>query len=98
MPDTRAALAQLFRTAGTAHHHAFASTNGDDPDWPEWYARYLAPAVPELIDTSLAPDVLADALRRVDAEQRKRAPTADWATYYADWFLARYSGEAKPQR
>jgi hypothetical protein len=36
-------LAALFREVGAAHHRAFATTNGDDPDWPTWYAEHLVP-------------------------------------------------------
>ena len=30
----------LIETA-EAHHKAFAATEGEDPDWPLWYAGYL---------------------------------------------------------
>jgi hypothetical protein len=92
--DARAELAQLFRAAGQAHHHAFAATDGDDPDWPEWYASYLVRPLSELLGTSLDREVIAAELRGVEREMRSGAPTAEWAGYYADWFLARYSVEA----
>jgi len=34
-------IAQLLRETGTAHHRAFAPTNGDDPDGPEYCAAWL---------------------------------------------------------
>lgn len=34
-------LAKLFQEAGKAHHEAFATTDGVDPEWPIWYADYL---------------------------------------------------------
>lgn len=91
MTDARAALSRLFRATGEAHHKAFAATNGDDPHWPEWYARYLALPLSELLGTEIAPDVLGFALRAVEHEMRVSAPQPDWTLYYADWFLARYS-------
>ena len=27
--------------AGRAHHQAFIETDGEDPEWPLWYASYL---------------------------------------------------------
>src|SRR5437867_6375182 len=42
-------LAALFREAGAAHHKAFAATDGEDPDWPSWYARYLAPRLQQAL-------------------------------------------------
>jgi hypothetical protein len=91
MSEPRTRIAELLRAAGQAHHHAFAATNGDDPEWPAWYARHLTPALPGLLGASLAPEALAEQLRAVDAEHRAKAPSQDWATYYADWFLARSS-------
>jgi hypothetical protein len=91
MTDSRSRIAELFRDTGQAHQHAFAATNGEDPEWPAWYARYLTPALPELLGVSLAPDGLAEQLRTVDAEHRAKAPSQDWAGYSADWFLSRSS-------
>ena len=34
-------LANLFNETAKAHHKAFAATEGEDPDWPLWYADYL---------------------------------------------------------
>ena len=34
---------------------------------------------------------LAEKLRTVDAEHRAKAPSQDWAEYYADRFLSRSS-------
>jgi hypothetical protein len=34
-------LAALFKQTGEAHHEAFLDTDGDDPEWPLWYAKYL---------------------------------------------------------
>lgn len=96
MSDPRIALATLFREAGQAHHEAFAATNGEDPDWPEWYARYLTPAVAEIVGRALPSETLASELRAVDAEMRAKAAAADWTLYYADWFLSR-TGLYAPQ-
>ena len=89
MTEPRTRIAELLRAAGQAHHHAFAATNGEDPEWPSWYARHLTPALPELLGAPLAPEALAEQLRAADAEHRAKAPSQDWAGYYADWFLSR---------
>lgn len=88
---TQQTLAEIFRGAGRAHHRAFAATNGDDPDWPEWYARDLAPTISAVLGTELRQETLSAGLRSADAEMRARAPSADWTQYYAEWFLARYT-------
>lgn len=34
-------LAELLQQTAEAHHQAFISTDGEDKDWAEWYAKYL---------------------------------------------------------
>ena len=90
----RESIATLLREAGGAHHHAFAHTNGEDPDWPRWYAEYLATPLGRLLDKPLAPAALAADLVTVDAEHRAAPGRPDWPLYYADWFLSRYGDAA----
>lgn len=82
-----ATLATLFRETGRAHHRAFASVNGADPDWPAWYAEYLAPRLERLFSAQFPVPDLAAELAALDADQRARAPGTDWAVYYANAFL-----------
>lgn len=89
----RDALAQLFRSAGQAHHRAFAAVNGDDPAWPEWYGQYLSGPLSQLLGTPLGRDQLAAELRDLDTEMRRVAPSADWTLYYAEWFLAQHAAQ-----
>ncbi|MGH2357147.1 MAG: hypothetical protein ACRDGJ_03925, partial [Candidatus Limnocylindria bacterium] len=86
-------IAALLREAGSAHHLAFAATNGDDPDWPRWYAEYLATPLAELLGRPLTVSALEADLASADAEHRTRAPSADWSSYYAGWFLERNGGQ-----
>jgi hypothetical protein len=90
---TQQTLAEIFRGAGRAHHYAFAATNGDDPEWPEWYAQDLAPTLSAVLGTELKKDRLSADLKAADADMRARAPLADWTQYYAHWMLARYSSQ-----
>jgi catechol 2,3-dioxygenase-like lactoylglutathione lyase family enzyme len=46
------ALADALRRAAAAHDHNAENTGRADPDWPDWYARYLA-------DESAGPDANA---------------------------------------
>lgn len=95
-------LARLFRDAGAAHHAAYAATNGDDPDWPDWYAAWLAAPMAELLGSALPTAALAAELRAVDAEHHRAPPGTAWPEYYAEWFLRRYpsapAGWAAPVR
>lgn len=34
-------LANLLNETAESHHNAFTVTNGEDAEWPIWYADYL---------------------------------------------------------
>src|SRR4029079_10096571 len=85
-----ARLAQLFRDAGTAHHRAFAATNGEDAEWPAWYAAYLAPRFGAMVGVMLSADRLAADLVIVDRVYRDAGSALTWSEYYVEWFLQKY--------
>lgn len=84
-------LAQLFRETGRVHHQAFRSSNGDDPDWPRWYAEYLLPRLGVMSIPNLTAAGFEADLKVVDTEQRAAPGSLTWPEYYARWFLARWS-------
>ncbi len=85
-PDPEA-LARLLRDAGSAHHSAFAHANGDDPLWPEWYARWLLPRLDgALVEDSV--EGLALLLAQLDEEHRSKAAHRPWPEHYAERLLA----------
>lgn len=83
-------LEELFRETGHAHHQAFIDTDGYDPDWPIWYAEYMLERLRRLLDAGFTKSELAYLLIRVANEQPLEAPGADWARYYAKFFIQRY--------
>ena len=92
MTDTDLALQleDLFREVGEAHHRAFIETDGADPEWPLWYADYLRERLSDLLDANFTRSELVYMLLLVANEQPLRAPGANWARYYARFFIARY--------
>jgi hypothetical protein len=92
------ALAHLFRSTVQAHHRAFAATNGEDRDWPNWYARELAGPLSSLLGSTVEPEYLAKALGQLDQDMRRRVLSVDWTLYYADWFLAASRGAGRQLR
>lgn len=34
-------VAELLHSAAETHHHVYAITEGDDPDWATWYSDWL---------------------------------------------------------
>ena len=80
----------LFREVGEAHHQAFFETDGADPEWPLWYADFLRERLGGLLDANFTRSELVYMLVLVANEQPLRAPGADWARYYAKFFIALY--------
>lgn len=86
-----AALAELFRQTGHAHHQAYLATNGADEDWSIWYANYLYDKLPAHLGVTLTRSDIVYALMRLDKELKSEAPGADWSKYYARSLVTRYS-------
>jgi hypothetical protein len=84
-------LEDLFRETGEVHHQAYIETDGADPEWPLWYAGYLQERLGRLLEASFTKSELVYLLIWVANEQPLNAPGADWARYYADFFLQRYA-------
>ena len=83
-------LEGLFREVGEAHHQAYIETDGADPEWPLWYAEYLRERLAPLLDASFTKSELVYLLLRVANEQPLNAPGANWARYYARFFIGLY--------
>ncbi len=84
-------LAELFREAGKAHHQAFSQTNGEDPEWPLWYADYLQDRIGAIAGRAFTRSELVYFLVRADKEHSQRAPRADWPAYYATLLVQLYT-------
>jgi NAD(P)H-hydrate epimerase len=76
-------VADLLLETWRAHHHAFASTDGADPEWARWYAEYLTPRLAEMLGTAFLADALAADLTRWDEEHRASGSDAPWSEVYA---------------
>jgi hypothetical protein len=84
-------LATLFREAGAAHQKAFAATDGQDPEWARWYARYLAPRLQQELGGQVDQEALAADLSHVDSDYRagEGREGEPWPEFYARWFIRR---------
>ncbi len=83
-------LEALFHEVARAHHQAYIETDGADPEWPLWYAEHLRDRLGALLDASFTKSELVYMLVLVANEQPLRAPGANWARYYAKFFLGLY--------
>lgn len=88
---TLGAWTELLSQVGPAHHRAFSATDGEDADWPSWYAAWLIerfphPA-PEVDETQLAA-LLASAAQ----EHKTSGSEEDWPGFYARFIAERLNG------
>lgn len=90
MDDKKAALVALLRQSGPAHHQAYIETDGDDPDWPIWYAEFLLDRLNALLGKALTKTQLIVLLVELDQLQRSEDPAGDWPAFYAEQIMARY--------
>jgi NAD(P)H-hydrate epimerase len=86
----RQQVADLLKEAGSAHHRAYAETDGADADWPIWYAEYLQQRLGDLLNAQFSKSELVYVLISLDREVQRVAPGADWRAYYARVLLERY--------
>ncbi len=51
--DRTARIAELLTETGKAHHQAYLATDGEDPEWPIWYAGYLREPLAQILGAEL---------------------------------------------
>ncbi len=90
MSDMNEAVVSLLRESGPAHHRAYIETDGDDPDWPIWYAGFLQDRLNALLSTELIKTQLIVLLVELDQLYRRENPTSAWPTFYAEQLLKRF--------
>ena len=90
MEDKILAVANLLQEAGHAHHEAYIATDGDDPDWPLWYADYLVDKLGILLDATLTRTQIVLLLVELDRLQQTTAPGTNWMRFYAKELVNRY--------
>ena len=90
-------LVDLFLATGRAHHEAYSATNGEDPDWPIWYAGHLQEPLSDTLQTSFTRSDLVYCVMNANFEHAARAPDSAWPEFYADQFIERYSASPAPE-
>ena len=94
--ELRNKLVDAFLEAGGAHHKAFATTDGADPEWPIWYAEHLHTTIADAVQTPFTKSQLIYCLMDADFEHAARAPESDWPEFYADHFVECFSRSSTP--
>ena len=94
--ELRNNLVDLFLETGRAHHAAFLATDGDDPDWPIWYAEHLQAPLAAALETQFTKSQLIYCVMNADFELTARAPDSEWPEFYADHFVERFAASSTP--
>lgn len=86
-PATDAALladlADLLRRAGHAHHQAYLTADGIDPDWAIWYAGYLQAHLGDRVGTVLSRSELVYRLVKAEKAHAGSGDGMSWPEFYA---------------
>jgi hypothetical protein len=88
-------VAEVLREAAGTHHRVYRITDGDDPDWPLWYAEWLATLseLPQLLDRPPTRSELAYLLVKLDREYRAGAGDEPWQEVYARELIRFFGSE-----
>jgi len=89
-------LIDVFRDAGNAHHVAFEAVDGEDPDWPIWYADHLHQPLLTFLSPRLTKSKIVYCLMAAETERQAVDPDGDWASFYAAHFLERFAPAELP--
>jgi NAD(P)H-hydrate epimerase len=84
-------LANLLNETAEAHHKAFAATDGEDAEWPIWYADYLLDKMRGMLNSKFTKSELIYILVSADKENGRMAPGAYWPRFYANFIVGRYT-------
>jgi glutaredoxin len=98
MPAQQAenSLKAILGDTARAHHDAFAATDGDDPDWPLWYAANLKPLLREFLAAEMTQSRLVHCLVALDDEHAAEMSDEPWPSFYAIRLIERYGTAAAP--
>lgn len=89
--DLERQLADLFQQTFKAHHAAFIETDGADPEWPLWYARYLQDQLNDLLEGICTQSELVYLLLSAEEARIDEESQLPWPDYYARFFSRRFS-------
>ncbi len=82
------ALSTLLEQTSHAHHQAFISTDGTDPEWAIFYAEHLEKPMSELLNTPLTRSRIIYELVRL--EETADINEYPWPKVYAEDLLEKY--------
>ena len=86
-PEQKEDIIELLAETGKAHHQAFIATDGDDPEWPMWYAEFMHTKLMDIMDLNFTQSELIYVLVAADLEHQDEAPDTEWFRFYAGFIV-----------
>lgn len=93
MAETSETLANVLTVIAEAHHQAFISTDGADPEWPIWYAERLQKLVSSLLNTPISRSEIVYLLAAAERAQQAEESDVPWPEFYANHMIKHYRPE-----
>ena len=90
-PQLHSSLGLLLKETASAHRAAFAATDGDDPDWPIWYADHLLEPMQKLLNVEFHKSQLIYCLMTADFDYQARELECNWTEFYASEFIEHFA-------
>ena len=91
-------LSELFTETARAHHEVFAATDGNDPEWPIWYADYLQKPISEILHNKFLKSSLIYCMMNADFEYKARELDVQWQNFYSEHFIERFAPADTPTK
>jgi glutaredoxin len=91
-------LTEVFTETEKAHHEAFSATDGNDPEWPLWYADYLQEPMSDILQTRFLKSSLIYCLMDADFEYKARELDVQWQKFYSDHFIGHFAPTDTPTK
>ena len=78
-------LQELLVETGKEHYQAFIETDGQDIEWPLWYAGYLKERIAGLVEKKITKSELVYLIVSAEKEREKIKPKSEWEKFYAEF-------------
>ena len=89
-------VAALLKEASETHYTVYRTVDGDDPDWPSWYADWLIrlSELPTILKATPVRSELVYELVRLDREFNRSKPSEPWERFYSRQLMHRFQAPA----
>lgn len=91
-------LLDLFSKTGQLHADAFIALDGEDAEWPIWYAEHLKNDLNSLLKTHFTVSELAYFLVQIENERQLFYNESEWPKFYAEKMLNKFLFVIEPSQ